>query len=234
MTAAHFLPLDLNFSPAFLPPSSSSTNPPQVSPLGQVLWQVLAMRGDTGHTPSCMGWRCGWRVANSCTWVISISCSRRRGARLGSENRFPGGGDVCGQRGPPGLSRKEEGLDPSVGWWEEAWLGGWRVDSMACEHRPGGRNSPAGGQGVDGHQGGAEKGQCPPGLTPHFFHAPFLLGLSHSWQPGSHPGPLSLQNNPHMHSVTKEQGTTSGICLRPSSSLRSLVLYLSPGCPHLA
>lgn len=58
----------------------------------------------------------------SCTWVTYISCGRRKGGadREESEGRFPGGGDARDQKGPPGFSRKEEGLDPRVGWREEA------------------------------------------------------------------------------------------------------------------
>lgn len=42
-----------------------------------------------------------------------------RGARLKKEGRFPGRGDAWGQKGSSEFSRKE-GLDPRVGWWEEA------------------------------------------------------------------------------------------------------------------
>ena len=79
------------------------------------------MRGDTGHAPARRGWQWEWKAANSCIWVAYISCNRRgRGARLGSEGRLPGGGDAWGQKGSPEFRRKEEGLDPRVGWWEEA------------------------------------------------------------------------------------------------------------------
>ena len=46
----------------------------------------------------------------------------------------------------------------------------------------------------------------PPAQLPLYSCTPLLLGLSHLWQPRSHPGPLSLQNNPHIQSVSEKQG----------------------------
>ena len=39
-----------------LPPSSPSANALQVSPQNQVLWQVLTVKGDTGHAPFRKRW----------------------------------------------------------------------------------------------------------------------------------------------------------------------------------
>lgn len=52
--------------------------------------------------------------------------------------------------------------------------------------------------------------------------------------PGVILAPFLSRIIPASNQLPRSREPTSRICLTPSSSLHSLVLYLSPGCPHLA